>query len=56
MSPVDDSDRHGASQTSGGVFRGRAIGNVVNWADMGMYYLYLNFLKCSDFSCFLQML
>lgn len=36
-SPVDDSDRYGASRTTGGIFRGKATGNVMNWGDIGMY-------------------
>lgn len=54
VSPVDESDLHGASRTTGGVFRGRAIGNVLNWADVGMYYfLYMVFFSMFSFSPFL---
>jgi hypothetical protein len=40
-----DSDLHGASRTTGGVFRGKAIGNVMNWADAGMYFSYTQFFS-----------
>ena len=49
VSPVDDSDRHGASRTTGGTFRGRAIGSALNWADIGMYYFILEFFQVFRF-------
>ena len=33
VSPVNEQDLHGASCTTGGVFRGRALGNNPNWTD-----------------------
>jgi hypothetical protein len=46
-----DSDRYGASRTTGGTFRGRAIGNVLNWGDTSMYFCLYTIL--SNFSFFL---
>lgn len=35
-SPVSDNDPQGASRTTGGIFRGRALGNNFNLADKGV--------------------
>jgi hypothetical protein len=44
VSPVSDSDRQGASRTTGGVFRGRASGNVLNWGDTSLsFFIYNSF-------------
>jgi hypothetical protein len=48
-SPFDDSDRYGASRTTGGVFQGKAIGNVMNWGDVGMYCFILNYFQVFNF-------
>ena len=53
-SPVDDSDRYGASQTTGGVFRGKAIGNVMNWGDVGMSCFILNYFQVFKFLPFFR--
>jgi hypothetical protein len=43
VSPAGDSDRQGASRTTGAIFRGRAIGNNFNMADAGMCCSILKF-------------
>ena len=38
-----ESDRRGASRTTGGLFRGNATGNVLNWGDASMCFYMLFF-------------
>ena len=39
---VDDRDMAmGSSRATGGIFRGRAVGNTESIADMGILYIYL---------------
>ena len=53
-SPADDSDRYGASRTTGGTFRGKAVGNVVNWGDVGMYCFILDYFQVFNFLLFFR--
>lgn len=51
---VDNSDHYGASRATGGVFRGKATGNVMNWGDVGMYCLILNYFQVFNFLPFFR--